>query len=355
MPRRMNHFPAPGGDRKSGWLPRLLRSVLPPAVLLTGVLLCRTRPAWADAYALHFYPVWSGIASRVSSWIPISLEEIIVLAAIAGAVFCLFRLRRRWTALVSLLLWIVVWFYAGWGLNYFRSNIYQRAGRQPEVFEPQRFRLFLDQYAQALNEGYVPVDELDREQVEQEIKQFYASLPARWGLAQPKAWQRPKRLLLNFIYNAVGVSGYVGPFLAEIQINEDATLRQYPYLFAHELSHLLGVSNEAEANYWAWQACSASADPKIRYAAHQSLLPYVLGNARSALPEEEYKQWVSTLRPEVKEVYEAERAHWAERYSPLVGRIHGWFYDLFLKSNSIRSGTANYYEVIQILLTLEDA
>ena len=336
-------------------LPRLLRSVLPPAVLLAGVLLCRSRPAWADWYALHVYPVWSGAASRVSSLVPVSLEEIIVVCALLAAIFCLVRLRRRWTALVSLLLWVVVWFYAGWGLNYFRSSIYERAGRQPEVFEPQRFQGFLDEYAQALNEGYQPVEEVDRLQVEQEVKAYYATLSERWGLARPKAWQRPKRLLLNFLYNAVGVSGYVGPFMAEIQINEDALPRQYPFLFAHELSHLLGVSSEAEANFWAWRACSASADPQIRYAALQSLLPYVLGNARSALSAEEYQAWVGTLRPEVKEVYETERAYWAERYSPLIGRIHSWVYDKFLKSNSIRSGTANYYEVIQMILTLDAA
>ena len=339
---------------KTPLLTRLLRSLLPPVVLLAIVLLCRARPAWADWYALHFYPVWSGAASRVSSWIPVSMEEIIVIIALAFAIFCLFRLRRRWTALVSLLLWMVVWFYAGWGLNYFRSSVYARAGKQPEVFEPQRFRLFLDRYAEELNEGYEPVEEVDKAHIEQEIRQYYATLPARWGLAQPKPWQRPKQLLLNFLYNAVGVSGYVGPFLSEIQINEDTPPRQYPFLLAHELSHLLGVSSEAEANFWAWRACAASTDPQIRYAAHQSLLPYVLGNARSALSEQEYREWVNTLRPEVKEVYEAERAHWAARYSPLIGRVHGWFYDLFLKSNSIRSGTANYYEVIQILLSLED-
>ncbi|MCR4825235.1 MAG: DUF3810 domain-containing protein, partial [Bacteroidales bacterium] len=285
--------------QKRGPWRRLLRSALPPAVLLAGVLLCRTRTVWADWYALHFYPVWSAAASRVSALVPFSLEELIVIGAAVAAIVCLFRLRRRWTILVSLLLWVVVWFYAGWGLNYFRSSIYERAGKQPEVFEPQRFRQFLDDFAGALNEGYRPAVTADKAQLEAEIRQYYASLPAQWGLARPKPWQRPKHLLADPLYNAVGVSGYVGPFMAEIQINEDAPLRQYPFLYAHELSHLLGVSSEAEANYWAWRTCSASADPEIRYAALQSLLPYVLGNAKSALPAEEYSEWLGTLRPEV--------------------------------------------------------
>ncbi|NLZ18767.1 MAG: DUF3810 domain-containing protein [Bacteroidales bacterium] len=73
---------------------------------------------------------------------------------------------------------------------------------------------------------------------------------------------------------------------------------------------------------------------------------------RGALPAEEYSEWLGTLRPEVLEVYRQQRAYWAERYSPLIGRIHAWFYDLFLKSNRIRSGTANYYEVVQMILTV---
>ena len=45
--------------------------------------------------------------------------------------------------------------------------------------------------------------------------------------------------------------------------------------------------------------------------------------------------------------------YWQERFSPLLGRIQGWFYDLFLKGNRISSGMANYNEVVQMILTLE--
>ena len=336
------------GNSKRKW-----PSLILPAVLLGVVLLCRARTEWADGYALHFYPVWSGAMSWLSAAIPVSLEEILVLGAAAYALFCLIGIRRRWVALLRLLLWITVWLYVGWGINYFRSSIYERAGKQPEAFDSLRFQSFLERYTRELNESYQPIETLDREPVEQEVKQFYAALPARWGLARPQSWQRPKRLLVNGLYNAVGVSGYVGPFFSEIQINHDAPPRQYPLLFAHELSHLLGVSNEAEANYWGFRACMASDREEIRYAGLQSLLPYVVSNARSALSKEDYARWRESLRPEVVEVYEAERLYWQERYSPLIGRIHAWFYNLFLKGNRIHSGMANYNEVIQMILTLE--
>ena len=330
-----------------------LLSALIAALLLGVVFLCRARTGWADAYALHFYPVWSGAASWLSARLPVSLEEWIVAGAVVLLIVDLVRIRKRWAALIGLLLWITVWFYAGWGLNYFRSSIYERAGKQPESFEEQRFLQFLDDFTQELNGSWQPFGELDKAPFEQEVKQFYATLPAEWGLAKPKSWQKPKRLLFNRLYSAVGVSGYVGPFVSEIQINEEIPPRQYPVVYAHELSHLLGVSSEAEANYWAWRACRASADPKIRYAALQSMLPYVMRNARSALPETDYSEWQRTIRPEVKEVLLQEQDYWQERFSPLLGRIQGRAYNLFLKGNRIRSGMANYNEVVQMILTLE--
>ena len=333
-------------------LRKQLAPALVAAVLLGLVAVCRSHTAWADWYSLHFYPTWSGAVSWLSARLPFSLDEWVVILAAAIAVAHLVRLRKRWAALVGLLLWIAVWFYAGWGLNYFRSSIYERAGKRPEAFEPQRFRLFLEDYARQLNAAYRPFDELDRAATEQEIRQFYATLSPDWGLARPKDWQRPKRLVANRLYSAVGVTGFVGPFFSEIQLNEDTPDRQYPFLFAHELAHLLGVSSEAEANYWAWRACTASSDPLVRYAALQSLLPYVLGNARAALPEEEFVRWRDSLRPEVTEVLRDEQAFWRERYVPWIGRLQAWFYNLFLKGNRIRSGMANYNEVIQIILTL---
>ena len=331
-----------------------LGSALVAALLLGVVLMCRSRTAWADWYALHFYPAWSGAVSWLSARVPFSLDEWVVILAAVLALAHLVRLRKRWAALLALLLWITVWFYGGWGINYFRSSIFERAGKRPEVFEPQRFRLFLEDYAQQLNASYRPIEELDRAAVEQEVKQYYATLSPDWGLAKPKAWQRPKRLVVNRLYSAVGVTGYVGPFCSEIQVNEDTPDRQYPFLFAHELSHLLGVSSEAEANFWAWQACRASADPLVRYAGLQSLLPYVLSNARTALPEEEFVRWRDTLRPEVKAVLQDEQAFWGERYVPWIGRLQSKFYNLFLKGNRIRSGMANYNEVVQMILTLQD-
>ena len=356
------------------------------AVVALGVVLFFVgHREWADFYALHIYPRWSGAVSWLTGWIPFSLDEVLVVAAVAGVVVCLVRFRRRWMALLALLMWLVVWFYAGWGINYFRSDIYARAGVRPVVrgsvereeaaeseesagtvgsadaaesvgsagsSADERFEAFLRVYTAGLNESYVPVETIDRKVLALEVKEYYSGVPERFGLAEPKPWQRPKRLIFSRLYSGVGVLGFVGPFFNEIQVNADVPPVEYPFTYAHELSHLLGVSSEAEANYWAFKACVASAEPAFRYAGLQSLLPQVWSSARRTLPEEEFRAWTESLRPEVVAALQSEQDYWAALYSPLIGRIQHRLYDHFLKGNNIPSGTANYNEVIQIILSL---
>ena len=191
------------------------------AVALGVVLFFVRHREWADFYALNIYPRWSGAMSWLTGWIPFSLDEVLVVAAVAGVVVCLVRFRRRWMALLALLMWLAVWFYAGWGINYFRSDIYARAGVKPvvrgsvEIGEAAefgesaesagsvgspadvRFEAFLRAYTSGLNESYVPVETIDRKALALEIKEYYGSVPERFGLAEPRPWQRPKRLIFS--------------------------------------------------------------------------------------------------------------------------------------------------------------
>jgi hypothetical protein len=119
------------------------------------------------------------------------------------------------------------------------------------------------------------------------------------------------------------------------------------------MAHLLGISSEAEANLCSYLVCVRSDIPEIRFSGYFSILPYVIGNAYRLLPEEEYKLWVETLYPEVRQLYNDKNAYWQSRYSPLIGEAQDKMYNLFLKGNQISSGTANYSEVIALLMAYQ--
>ena len=53
-------------------------------------------------------------------------------------------------------------------------------------------------------------------------------------------------------FSMVGVTGSMGPFFCEFTLNGDLLPPQYPATYAHELAHFLGITSEAEANFYAY-------------------------------------------------------------------------------------------------------
>lgn len=331
-----------------------------PVLAILFVILCRYQPAWAEGYARMVYPFLSVALSAFSSLFPFSLEEVLVVVCILWILLFPFIQRRRgksWKYIggreLEMLAWIYVWFYFGWGLNYFRYNIYTRLQIPPVKYEEQKFMDFLHAYTDSLNTTYIPYAELPVETIDREVKDFYQNLPKEVGLVSPKNYQRPKFFTFTPLYSGVGVLGSMGPFFAEAQLNRDLLPVQLPFTYAHEFSHLLGVSNEAEANYWAYRACTESDIQTMRYSGYMGLLPYVLSNASSLLTKEQFQEWVRNIRPEIIASYNENRNYWKERYSPMIGKVQEVTYNLFLKGNQIPSGRKNYAEVISLLLSLQ--
>ena len=332
------------------------------ALLLASIAfitLCRYQPSIAEWYARTVYPPLSAALSTFSSLFPFPLMELLVVSLILWLILYPVWKRKKgipWRKILlremEMLAWVYVWFYMGWGLNYFRYNIYTRLQTPPVAYEEQHFKDFLKDYTERLNTTYQADTKIDSEILKEHVQTFYANLPSAYGLSQPKEWQEPKDFIFTSLYNKVGVLGSMGPFFAEAQLNGDLPEVQHPFTYAHEFSHLLGVSNEAEANYWAYRACTESPSTALQYCGYFGLFPYVLSNASRLLPKEDFQEWVQTIRPEVIEQYKEKNRYWQERYSPIIGSIQDFTYNLFLKGNKIASGKKNYAEVIGLLLSL---
>ena len=330
-------------------------------LLLILVLWCRHSVPAADCYAAHLYPYISAALSWLAAPFGFSLTELVVVAAVVVFIGMIIRAFRRhwgfWKGLWRIalfLIWIYVWFYGAWALNYSRSDIYARIGTVPSHYEETDFQEFLGVLAEELNEHWQPVETVDSAAVERHVKAWYASLPAEAGLCQPRSWQHPKRLTFNRLQSAVGVLGFVGPFFDEMQLNSDMTPLEYPFVFAHEYAHVLGVSGEAEANFWAFEASRASDDPAVRYSAWYMLLTYSWRNIQSLLGEEAFLAWTGTLRPEILEDLQRTQEHWESLRWTALARAQKRFYNFFLRSNRIADGTKNYGEVLRLVLTFSD-
>lgn len=326
------------------------------AVALVFIFVCRFNPPIGEWYARHLYPHTSSVLSRLASFVPFSLEELFaIVVGICLLAYPFLARRQGWRCILrreaEVVLWIYAWFYWGWGLNYFRESFYVRAEVKPAAYDEAQFRSFLQAYTDSLNVSYCKVTAVDTVHVQQDIQSLYAQVPGKYGLESPKPYHRPKDLWFNALYSSVGVLGYAGPFFVEMQLNEELLPSQYPFTYAHELAHLLGISSEAEANYWAYRTCTQSERPEVRHSGYMGLLPYVIINARAVMEAEDYRAWTLTLRDEVVRELGERGTYWEEKYSRTLGNIQDKIYDLFLKSNQIATGKKNYAEVIQMIMS----
>lgn len=328
-------------------------------ILSVFIIAARVNVSVGEWYATHLYPYISTSLSLLVSWIPFSMTEILVVGAVILMIYVLIRnIRHRekvWKIFIreaEIVVWIMVWLYFGWGMNYFRKNIYTRGNFTRQAFDEVVFKQFMTDYADSLNNSYTP-ETVEMSVCENDIKERYSSVPDHYGLSKVKSWQHPKKLIFNRLYTAVGVGGYIGPFFGETHLNADLFPQQKPSSYAHELSHLLGVSNEDEANFWAYQICRTSDIPAVKYSGYYSLLPYVLSNASRVLNEDEYKEYVLSIRPEVRQQLIEQQNFWKSKYSRTLGKIQSVIYDSMLKVNKIPSGTKNYNQVIELIIATE--
>lgn len=313
----------------------------------------------AEWYARHIYPGISGALSRFSTFFPFSLGDVFIVGSIVGLLaYIVYGMVKRKKAgrilrhTVEYLLWIYVWFYMAWGLNYFRHDFYTRAGIQRAVFSLDEFKDFLGQYTDSLHAAYIPVNDINKQLVGREVKRIYPCLPQSLGLTESADYLRPKPMLSSALMSKVGVKGYLGPFFTEFNLNSKLPPVSYPNTYAHEMAHVLGITGEAEANLYAYLICTASDIPEIRFSGYYSVLTYVIGSAKRLLPPEEYRLWIESLSPEIRKLYNDLYVYWESLYDPWIGEIQDRIYNLFLKGNNITDGTGNYSQVIGLMMSL---
>ena len=331
-------------------------------VLILIVWFTQLLPAAGSCYARHVYPVVARALTTVSDLIPFAVGDLFIALSIAGLLAYPFyaRLRRKksWRRIaggeLEYLLWIYVWFYLAWGLNYSQPDFYQRTGIARTAYTPENFARFTEGYIERLNASYTEVTSIDPEAVRDEVVQGYRAISSELGVLPPAtSHPRAKTMLFTPLISMVGVTGSMGPFFCEFTLNGDLLSTDYPSTYAHELAHRLGITSEAEANFYAYQVCTRSQVPALRFSGYYSILFHVLGNARRLMDKTEYRTLVERIRPEIIRLTEEKQAYWSAKYSPLIGAVQDWFYDLYLKGNQIESGRQNYSEVVGLLISYE--
>lgn len=335
------------------------------AILLLLTVGVQITPSWGKWYAISIYPAISYLLTFFSSHIPFSLGDLFITLSIFGLIIYPIYVHRRyhftWKKIMGregeYLLWIYVWFYMAWGLNYSQPDFYKRTHISRVAYTSKGFNSFVNQYVKLLNATYcLPPKEIDKSFVHKEVTRIYRQISDSLQVHAPQHDNLSVKTMLfsNFI-SSMGVSGYMGPFFCEFNLNGNILPVDYPATYAHEMAHLLGITSEAEANFYAYQVCTRSKDQNMRFSGYFFIMGYVLRNARLVMNDKQFDSLRASIRPEVKRLYNFNHFYWRALYSPVLGTVQDWIYDIYLKGNKIENGQMNYFQVVSLLISYEQS
>nr|MCR5312794.1 DUF3810 domain-containing protein [Bacteroidaceae bacterium] len=320
-------------------------------LMLTIIIVIRTIPGGGDLYCRHIYPLIITPLSLLSSLLPFSISEVFYTIGISWLIInpiknILIQKKSRISTLIKeteIIVWLYVWFYAAWGLNYNQSSFYVRTGTPPAPYSIERLRKFADSYVIKLNTSYTTIRMKDEELVRKEILNSYIYLSEHnMGIHSPFT-QRPrvKTMLYTFLFSKAGIRGTAGPYFGEYIINGDLLPHEYPFVYAHEYSHHLGITNEGEANFYAYMACIRSSEPSIRMSGYMGIYGYILSALYTVDPSL-YLEYYNKIRPEVHRLALSTSNYWENKYSPTLNDIQNAVFNLYLRSNNVADGTKSY-------------
>ena len=325
--------------------------------LLLIVTLFRTIPGWGYFYTLYIYPVIGSILSPISGVVPFALGDLFIALSIAWCIIYPIWKRKKAVLgkVVEYLLWVYVWFYLAWGLNYSQPNIYYRIGMMPAKVDSVKFKAFAYRYADSLNLYYHKDQEIGKERIEQNILYGYQHIDKGIGINSPfNTHPHVKTMVFSRFSSMAGVTGSMGPFFCEFTLNGDIRPHDYPATYAHEFAHFLGVGNEGEANFYSYIVCTSSSNKAVKFSGYYHIFFHVLNNVFDILGEKEGEKYLKYIRPEIIQLAKSDRKYWLDKRCKALDDAQDFIFDLYLRGNHVAEGRKSYSGVIALILAWEE-
>ncbi len=342
------------------------------AVITT--ILFRFIPGWGDFYTTNIYPIIGSILSHISGIIPFAIGDIFIALSIAWILvyppYTIFYKKKRIIDAImrvaEYLLWLYVWFYFAWGINYSQRNIYDRIGMAPAEVSDSLLMDFAYRYADSLNASYANyvgtnkgirfsyIDNTQKEQAEKAILREYNHIGRKEGINLPfNQSPHAKTMIFSRLSSMAGVTGSMGPFFCEFTLNGDIRTHEYPAIYAHEFSHLLGIANEGEANFYSYIVCTSSTDKFVRFSGYYHIFGHVVYNVYNIFGKKAVDSYLNRIRPEIVKLETNDLLYWKNKRCSAIDDFQDFIFDLYLKGNKVKEGRKSYSEVIGLILAWE--
>ena len=344
---------------------------------LTGVcalltLVFRLSPAFSDFFNRYISQGLRRLLAAVTSPLPFSLAEILLMLSPALLVFLVvYALRTHassWRAcgmyVLKLLSGACVFFILF--VTVFGAGYYGTTLADPEKLDLDR----QDVSAEELYEtGLHLIEDLRREEqnvqfehedfsvmpytlkeMNQKLLSAYESFCGEHDFIATFQ-SRTKPVILSRAMSYTHITGVYSYFTGEANLNvyfPDYTL---PFTAAHELAHQRGIAREDEANFIAYLVCISSDDAYIRYSGYLNLYEYV-ASALYRADADLYFELRDQLPTAVRYELIAYSEFFDEFRDSVVGEISNTVNDLYLKGNGTQ-GSQSYGLVVDLAVAYD--
>src|SRR5215203_1274485 len=327
-----------------------------------------TQSLWVEEnYSNGIYPFISKIQRSIFGWIPFSIGDLFYAFLVLVIIFKTIqfvkyifkkKVNRQYLLnglkqIIFFFLFVYVFFYGFWGLNYNRKGISYQLNLEMNKYSVQEIDTLAYLLQQRLNFYADTIDLKQRDSFNRKRTLFEKTTEAYLYSDNLYPFLRydPQSLkpsLFSYLGNYFGFQGYYNPFSGEGQVNTTIPVFLEPFVSAHEAAHQIGYAKENEANFVAFIACRSSPNPIFRYSMYFDMYLYAvteLGRKDSLLA----RSYFEKLNPQAKKDIE-EYKIFLRSYRNPVEPVFSWIYDGYLQANAQPEGKRSYNQVVAFLI-----
>lgn len=341
-------------------------------------VLAWTVKGFSDAYAEHIFPIWVNTYGRVTSLLPFSFGEVLIITGIVlvivsalaiAPLLIKFKGKRRLIGKIYgfTYLWIFIFILLTETLNCFVLYHCSSFGELYGIGESEHTDEQLTELAEVLiartnelsyevkrdEEGYfVLTADLD-ETARKAVAALGDDYPRLKGY-----YVKPKKIVNSYFMSQQYLMGIYFPFSMEANYNQEMYESNLPETVTHELAHTKGFMPEDEANFIAFLACARSGNKDYNYSGYLSTVKYVLGKVGEYIGSEEQSRLYGLLNDHVWQDITGNRKYWDEVQesdeglfdSETVAEVSDKAMETSLKLNGISDGKKSYGRMVDLLL-----
>ncbi|MDE7479388.1 MAG: DUF3810 domain-containing protein [Lachnospiraceae bacterium] len=356
---------------------------------------------FSDWYIKNIFPVWLNTYARLTSKVPFSVGEIMLILAVVitlfGLGFCVLNLISRqkykkafrsfgkfyvWTVLVvsyvMTLNCFILYHSSSFSEKYLSDKLetnrmvvstsdYAVTQVHTKTYTKRELAILRDYIVGKCNEleKMIPHDDSGNAYYEGDLTEASRQAMMKFGEEYGQLsgfYVTPKYLSFSDFFSQQYIMGYYFPFSMEANINSVMYITNIAPTICHELAHTKGFIFEDDANLIGYLACINSDDPFLQYCGYLSVLSYVNNDFLDSIGKNKniYNNHVRISNAVADDNIFLTRENWqsVEKTSVVktstVKKVSDKLMDTTLKLNGVEEGMLQYNNVVGLLLAYYD-